>query len=147
MSELAQIMLAARQEAEALMTDRCVVRRPTGETALDENYREVPVFDVVYHPDTEPHRGRCKVQHGTTQQSTPESAGATVTVLAVRADFPVGAFKALPGDVVTLIESADPLMAGLSVRLVEPAPTKTHATAYRVFADLNVGEEVPPWQG
>lgn len=129
-----------RRRAERLMRERVVVRRPTGETTLDpDTYVEVPVYAVMY-------QGRAKSQTYEAYEQNAESAGATVVVSRLRYDFPVGSFKSAPGDVVTVIECLpDPLLVGRSVRLANEAPVKTHATAYRVFADLNVGEEVPPW--
>jgi len=121
------------------MTERVVVRRPTGETTTDENYNVVPVFDVVY-------QGRARSNTFEAYETSAESAGATAVISRIRYSFPVGAFKSAPGDVVTVVECPDdPMLVGRSVRLANEAPVKTHATAYRVFADLNVGEEVPPW--
>jgi len=134
------VVLAGRRQAEALMTERVVVRRPTGETTTDEDYNVVRVFEVVY-------QGKAKSNTFEAYETNTEAAGATAVVSRVRYDFPVGSFKARPGDVVTVLEcSSDPMLVGRSVRLANETPVKTHATAYRVFADVNVGEEVPPWQ-
>lgn len=137
---------AGREAAERLMLDRCVVRRPTGEMVTDpDTWELVPEYVVVYDPEVEPHRGRVKVQSYEAYESTVEVAGGTSIVIRVRCDFPVGAFVAQPGDVVTLLETQDPNLAGKHYRLTSQAPFKSHATAYRVLADVNVGEEVPPW--
>lgn len=140
-AEIVAALPGLRRHAESLMTERVVVRRPTGQTTLDpETFVEVPVYDVVY-------QGRAKSQTYEAYETNTEVAGATAVVSRVRYDFPVGAFKSRPGDITTTVECpTDPMLVGRSVRLANEAPVKTHATAYRVFADLNVGEEVPPWR-
>ena len=136
-----------RRRAEALMQETVVVRRPTGETTTDENYNVVPVFDIVYDPRVGPHYGKAKSNTFEAYETNTEAAGATAVVSCVRYDFPVGSFKSRPGDIVTTVANpVDPMLVGRSVRLANEAPVKTHATAYRVFAELNVDEEVPPWQ-
>lgn len=135
-----------RRAAERLMKDQCVVRRRTGEVETDPDTFEVrPVYEVVYDPAAEPHKGRCKVQTYEGHESNPESGGATVTVQRSRIDFPVGAFAPQPGDVATIVRAHDSLLEKRSFRVVQRAPFKSLATAYRVFVDENVGEEVPPW--
>jgi hypothetical protein len=143
MVDLAAEVLAAlpgmRKQAESLMTDRCVVRRNTGETATDpDTFEVVPVFDVLY-------AGKAKLSTYDAFESSHESAGATVTTQRSNVHFPVGAFAMQIGDVVTITASVDPLLVGRSYRLAQQAPVKTHATAYRCFVDENIGEEVPPW--
>lgn len=121
------------------MTATCVVRRLNG-TTLTEDFEVVPNYDVLY-------LGRCKSQTFEGYEQTSESAGATVTVQRSSVHFPVGAFRTAPGDVVTVVSSTDPLLVGKSMRIVQDYPVKEHATAYRVFVDENVGQEVPPWTG
>lgn len=142
------VVLMGRRAAEQKMTDRCVVRRKTGETTTDpETFEVVPVFEVVYGPAVTPHKGRCKVQTYDAYETNAESAGATVTTQRSNVHFPVGAFRMRVGDLVTITASVDPFLVGRSYRLAQEAPVKTHATAYRCFIDENLGEEVPPWQG
>jgi hypothetical protein len=132
-------VMRGRRAAERNMTDRCVIRRPTGETTTDPvTYEVTPVYEVVYE-------GRCKYQTYQAYESSRESAGATVTTQRSTLHLPVGALRTLPGDVVTCVASVDPLMVGSSARIAQEAPSKSHATAYRVFIDENIGEEVPPW--
>jgi len=139
-AEISAGLPGMRRQAEALMQETVVVRRPTGETTTDEDYNVVPVFDVVY-------QGKARSSTFEAYETNAEAAGATAVVSRIRYSFPVGSFKARPGDVVTVVECpVDPMLEGRSVRLANETPVKTHATAYRVFADLNVGEEVPPWQ-
>lgn len=137
-----------RRWAEQLMTDRCVVRRPTGKYVTDPvTLKDVPELEVVYHPDAEPHKGRMKVQAYEAFEQERESAGLTQIINRVRVDFPVGSAHFMPNDIVTVLESYDPRLVGRHLRLTVEAPYKTHASAYRVFAEVNVGMEVPAWQG
>jgi hypothetical protein len=124
--------------AESFMRDTVLVRRKTGTTTDPVTFEVVPVFDGVYH-------GRAKVQTYEGFEQRSESAGASVTVQRSQVHFPVGAFSMRVGDVVTVERSVDPLLVGRSYRVVQQAPVKSFATAYRVFVDENVGEEVPPW--
>lgn len=143
-----ETLARGRARANEAMTDRCVVRRPTGKTVTDPETLAVSrEFEVVYDPAAEPHRGRCKFQTYQAYENSRESAGATVTTQRSTLHFPVGAFHALPGDLVTCIEAVDAFMVGSSARIAAEAPSKSHATAYRVFVDESVGEEVPPWLG
>ena len=128
------------------MNDRCVVRRRTGESATDpDTFVVTPVYEVVYGPDSEPHRGRFKVNAYEAFEQERDVAGATNIINRVRCDFPVGSAHFLPGDIVTVLESVDPMMVGRDLRLTVEAPYKTHATAYRIFSEVNVSEVVPPW--
>lgn len=116
------------------MQDRAVVRRKTGETT-NEDFEVVPVYDVIY-------RGRVKIQTYEGHEVEREAAGQTVVQQRSSAHFPVGGFHPLPGDVLTIVSSFDPLLEGRSWRIVQEYPVKTFATAYRVFVDENIGEEV-----
>ena len=137
---------SARRRTERLMTDRCVVRRPTGETVTDPDTLVVsPVLAVVYDPELAPHFGKVRVNAYEAFEQERESAGATAVINRVRCDFPVGSAHFLAGDVVTVLGSVDPFLVGRHLRLTVEAPYKTHTTAYRVFAEVNVGMEVPPW--
>ena len=136
------VVTEGRALAESLMTDQIVVRRKTGDTYTDpDTFEVIPVYEVVY-------QGQAKIQTYEGFETNSETAGASVTVQRSQVHFPVGAADVHIGDVVTIIAgSSDPLLVGRSYRVAQHAPVKTHATAYRVFIDENVGEEVPPWQG
>ena len=127
---LAQTVKHGRRAAERLMTSRVEVRRFTGETAIDDDTLiETPIYNVVYS-------GRAKVASYEAFEQTPEAAGGVVTVVRLRADFPVGSFLVLPGDEVHVIsDSADPMLAGKVLRVTVPAPYKSHATALRCFVE------------
>ena len=128
-----------RRRAERLMTAECVVRRPTGEMVTDpETFELIPEYTVVY-------QGRCKPQTYDPHEMAREVAGGTQIVQRSNVHFPVGAFRSKTGDVITVTDSTDPLLVGRSYQIVQEVPVKEHATAYRVFVDENLGEEVPPW--
>lgn len=116
--------------ANEQMTSMVEVRRFTGETVIDdETLIETPVFDVVY-------AGIAKIASYEAFEQTPEAAGGVVTVVRLRADFPVGSFVAKPGDACRVLSDlSDPLLAGRVYRLTVSAPYKSHATAYRVAAE------------
>ncbi|HLR96185.1 MAG TPA: DUF6093 family protein, partial [Jiangellaceae bacterium] len=100
------VVLAGRAAAERLMVDRCVIRRPTGEYVTDPDTHEVfPEFDVIYV-------GKCKIATYEAFEQERESAGLTQIINRVRVDIPVGAAETLPNDVVTLLESNDPMLVG-----------------------------------
>ena len=119
-----------RRAAEKLMSSSVEVRRFTGETVIDEDTLiETPVYDVVYS-------GIAKIASYEAFEQTPEAAGGVVTVVRLRADFPVGSFVAKPGDACRVLSDlSDPLLAGRVYRLTVSAPYKSHATAYRVAAE------------
>ena len=141
-----------RADAEALMTDRCGVRRPRRDasgqliTETDPVTGVVtPVFDVIYNPDAEPHRGKCKLQTYEGHETDRETGGASQTIQRSSAHVPFGAFRSAPGDVLTILEADDALLVGRSFRITQEYPVKSKATSYRIFVDENVGLEVPPW--
>lgn len=117
------------------MQDSCTVCRKTGETVDEDTFEVVPVYETVYE-------GRVKLQTYEGHEVAREAAGQTVVQQRSSAHFPVGAFHPLPGDIVTVVAAFDPLLVGREWRIVQEYPVKTFATAYRVFVDENVGEEV-----
>ncbi|MEE6273516.1 DUF6093 family protein [Georgenia sp. MJ206] len=140
------VIRSGRVAAERWMRDRCVVRRLTG-TTEDDDFVIHPVYEVVYGPDTPGRAGRCKIQTYDAYERTAESAGASQTTQRSNVHFPVGAFRMEEGDVLTVLSSVDPMLVGRSYRIAQEAPVKSLATAYRVFIDENLGQEVPPWTG
>ena len=126
------------------MTDRAVVRRKTGETT-NAAFEVIPVYDIIYGaPVGGVYGARMKLQTYEGHEVERESAGQTVVQQRSSAHFPVGALHVVPGDIVTVVASFDPLLVGRSWRIVQEYPVKTYATAYRVFVDENIGERVPP---
>lgn len=133
------VVRAGRAAAERLMLDQIGIRRPTGATVTDPVTLKVTrVYDVIYE-------GKAKLQTYEGHEVTRDVVSATDVQQRSSVHFPVGALRTKPGDVVTVLSSVDTLLVGRSYRIVQDYPVKTHATAYRVFVDENVGEEVPPW--
>ena len=141
------VVAQGRAAAERLMLDRCVVRRPTDELVTDPITFEVTRRHVVVYGPDSPKGGMCKVQSHEAFEQERESAAATVIVNRVRVDVPVGVGPFKPGDVVTILDSVDPQMVGRHLRMTVEGPYKTHATAYRIAAEVVVDAEVPEWQG
>ena len=117
------------------MQDLCTVRRKTGETVDEDTFDVVPVYETVYE-------GCVKIQTYEGHEIERQAVGQSVVQQRSSAHFPVGAFRPLPGDVLTIVSSFDPLLEGRSFRIVQEYPVKTFMTAYRVFVDENIGEEV-----
>ncbi|WP_434080852.1 DUF6093 family protein [Sanguibacter sp. Z1732] len=139
-------LYSGRIAAERLMTDQCVIRRPTGNMVTDpETFEDVPELIVIYDPRQGPHFGKCKVQSHEAFEQERESAGLTQIINRVRVDIPVGVARIMPEDVITILDSIDPLLIGQSYRVTVEAPYATHKTAYRIAVELNVGLEVPPF--
>ena len=124
------------------MRDRGVVRRKVGETE-NEAFEVIPVYEIVYgQPVDGVYGAPVKLQTYEGHEVEREATGQTVVQQRSSAHFPVGSFHPLPGDVLTLVSSFDPLLVGRSWRIVQEYPVKTFMTAYRVFVDENIGEEV-----
>lgn len=139
----------AAAAAMSLMVDRCVIRRPTGHSDPDPlTHKVTTTYSVVYDPDG-PFDGMCKLQTYEAFEQERESAGITQLINRLRVDLPRGSLLVRPNDVVTVLAVAsplaDPLLVGQHFRFTVQAPYKSLASAYRVFAELNVGMEVPPW--
>jgi len=97
--DLAGMLPELRAHAESMMRDTCTISRVTG-TTLDVDGGEIPDRTVIYGPQVEPHKGRCKVQANQLTDMSPEAGGATVTVLRYRVDIPVAAGPIQIGDLI-----------------------------------------------
>jgi len=110
------------------------VRRFTGRTRVEPgSLRPVRDSTVVY-------RGPGKAQSYEAHEQSVAVAGASVTVIRTRIDFPVeGPYEPRPGDIVTVLANPDDSkLVGKEFRLASESPFKSMTTAYRVFADLVV---------
>lgn len=114
------------------MTATCAVYRKTG--TRRDGVRIVALWEQVY-------TGRCKVQ---TYEGHERTVGGATSATSVEQrstlHIPVGSFTPLPGDVVAMTASTDPLMVGRMWRITQQYPVKEHATAYRAFLDELVGD-------
>jgi hypothetical protein len=133
-----RLLAAGRRRAEALMVDRCVIRRPRPPVTDPETGKVTTPLEPVYGTEAEP--GRCKVQAYEAQEATPESGGATLTVQRYRVDVPVsapGGYVPQVGDVVEVVTAAaDPNLAGRTYRTAGLLH-KSLATAYRLGVQEN----------
>jgi|GEM_PF-6447780 len=137
MSGPLRVIAAGRRAAERMMTATAVVRRQTGTETV--GYEVVPVFETIY-------AGKCKPQTFRPQESSAGSqSGATHTVTRSEVHFPVGAFVAKVGDVVTIAHSTyNELLEDRSFRVVDDDLVSEHPTAYHVPVTRNAAESVPP---
>lgn len=112
-----------RRRAEWLMTDTCVIDRPTGsfnwnpQTGHDE-----PTTERVYE-------GRCRLRQQTMYGSDQTNGGHTYTVQQTEAHIPWGAsYSPKINDVITVTGWRYPLR-------VRGLINQTHATARRMLVD------------
>ena len=126
----AEVVLAGRAEAEALMLTGVVVSRPGA-----------PVTDAdgaVVTPLAEVFTGFCKVQTTVAQATSPVAGGHSFMVENLQLHFPV--LSSLRVDDVAIVVSSamDPDLVGLSFRIIEAA-RGTYRTADRWNVELVTG--------
>lgn len=120
----------ARRNAESLMVDRCTVSRPGESTTDPDTGLTATTVRRVY-------QGRCKVQTsgGLASEQTEGSAaqvmGAVSLVWSLYVHFPFDTVGLRAGDLVEVLDSANPLLKGRRFRLISPQSEKSHATACR----------------
>lgn len=114
-----------RRLAESRMVDACEVSRPDG--IADPLTGEPPRLPIWGGP--------ARVQTWEPQESNPEAGGSNLTVQRYSVHVPVGAFRPLIGDVVTVTSSKhDPYLVGREFRVVALLH-KSQATAYRLSVE------------
>lgn len=115
--------------AEDGLTDKCTVRRATGNTVRDpETYEDVPEMAVI-------HTGlSCKVKFSGTEPHAVQTPGQTVVKSSPEWHVPMPTLGVLTDDVVTIdsvdADSGDPDMVGKTYRVAGPF-AGTYATARR----------------
>lgn len=131
-ADVAAALLDMRAAAESLMTATWQIERQRVEDGRPVvavvNHKSLPVRDVVYE-------GRAKLQTYEGHEVALPAGPSTVVQQRMALHLPAHAVRPLPGDIATCLASTDPLMVGKRVRVVQAAPFKEHATAYRVFVD------------
>lgn len=132
MSAVDDLLARGRAAAEALMVDTCTIRRRTGETTGPGGV-VTPTYEVLYGPDIEPYRGRCRIQQPQSGQSVPETPGeAYVLMVRLVLQLPMAVAGLQTEDEVTIESSRnDPDLPG-RVFLLRDLAHKTHATARRI---------------
>lgn len=122
--------LQGRRAAERNMSDRCVVKMPTGSTVDQSTGADVPTYTPVHGTTSAP--ARCKVQTFEAFEETPTAGEHEFTVQRYSVHFPVGSFVPAVGQVVEIVSAAlDPNLTGREFRVVALLH-KTAATAYRL---------------
>lgn len=120
----------ARRNAESLMVDRCTVSRPGESTTDPDTGLTATTVRGVY-------QGRCKVQTSgglaseQTEGSAAQAMGAVSLVWSLYVHFPFDTVGLRAGDLVEVLDSANPLLKGRRFRLISPQSEKSHATACR----------------
>ena len=139
MPRVSRVLARGRRAAASVTDDRWVIRRPTGET-VRIGFRDVRELLVVY---TGPARLQTYEGH---ERPAGAASLASVTVQRAKLYVPiVGDYRPVPGDVATCIHAPhDPQLVGMSVQVTQEAPYKSTATAYRIYVDDVVGDDVPP---
>lgn len=114
-----------RRWAEQLMTTQVVVTRPgdmkdpvTGEAEQVEVYR-----------------GKAKLTSYEGHEHSALAGQHALTEQRMSLHFPVGSFYPQVGDNAVVADSTDVFLMGRLFRIVQSAPFKEHATAYRCFVD------------
>jgi hypothetical protein len=132
------LLSRGRAAAESLMLDTCVISRPgAGEREYDKDKMRYtdPDREVVYGPDLEPHRGKCRIQIRAVVASITESdAGGRVgSVQQFELQLPVVGTDGVTIDDVVEITSAahDPSLVGRQFT-VKARHEKSQATARRL---------------
>lgn len=114
-----------RAEAEGLMIDACVIRRPTGALAPG-----------TYEPDApQVYAGPCKVQTYEAHEQTADVGGGTVTTQRYSLHIPVGAYQPAIGDVIAILRCQHDANLASRRFVVRALLHKAYATAYRLGID------------
>lgn len=123
-ASLIDVLPELRAQAESLMVDQCVVRRPTGHTAQDpDTGSEVPEYaDVFVSP--------CKVQARTLVALEAEVGGRTSTTVRLELHMPLDVPLVKAYDVAEIVDSHDPQLVGRKFTITAPV-AKSLATARR----------------
>lgn len=111
-----------RRRANWLMTESCVVDRPTGESEYDpQTHESKPKFERVY-------AGKCRLRQQTSYGVAPTDGGHTYEIQTTECHFPWRAFDAKINDVVTVTGWRYPFRIRGLINM-------THATAMRTLVD------------
>ena len=116
-------LLQGRVEAESIMLNGCVVRRPGIDFTDPDGVVVTPLVDVYPTPaeSAAGEVGKCKVQTTVAQAASPTAGGHRFTVENLQLHFPVRT-SLQTGDVATITTAGlDPSLVGLVFRLVELA--------------------------
>lgn len=120
-----------QRAAERLMVDQCLIRRRTGETTGPGGVI-TPEYEVLYGPDLEPYRGKCRLQQPTGTAQEQESGEANVLLIRFELQLPVSAVGLQADDEVLMTASVhDSDLPGREF-LIRSVAHKTHAVMRRL---------------
>lgn len=133
MLDVAAALPGMRDQAESLMLDDCVIRRPSGETTIDpDTGLPTTTWTTIYGGTGEHEQDRCKVQSEAVVTLNPTSGDHTYTVDRWMVHLPVSAAGIKVGDEITITASAlDPANVGRKFH-VSGLFRKSMATAQRL---------------
>ena len=80
--------------------------------------------------------GKAKVQSFEGYEHSGEVSGRVTVLQRMSLHIPVGEYRPQVGHVAKILSSPDGNLVGTEYRMVQDAPFKTHATAYRVFVEF-----------
>mgnify|MGYP007060833307 CR=1 FL=1 len=128
---IGDVRRAARSIAEERMQDQCQVTRRASEGARDPETGKVTYPDptVLYGPDVEPHRGKCRVRMPYANAAVMVDAGATLVMQQTHLSLPWDVVLER-GDVVEILDSDNPLLVGKTFT-IRPLPTGSQQSANR----------------
>ena len=116
--------------AEERMTDVWEVRRVTGLETDPLTGVDTPITEVVY-------TGKGRLQSFAGNEQTRDVIEHSSVVQRMSIHIPVGDYRPEVGDIAKCLSSKeDENLVGTEYRMVQSAPFKTVATAYRVFVDF-----------
>lgn len=137
-AEILAALPGLRQQAESMMTTQVVITRGSGEMT-DPVTGEAETVQVYPNPSwasDHPHAdGKAKLTSYEAHEAASAAGQRVITTQRMALHVPVGSYAAQVGDMAEVVGSRDPLLIGRKVRIVQQAPYKEHATAYRCFVD------------
>lgn len=122
------VLLRGRENAESLMADAGIMRRPTGRTTLD------PVTDQESEVFTDLFTSKAKIQTRNLVSTVSEAGGRSVTTVRMELHLPVTVAAVRTGDIwehTTVGPLSDPQLVGRKFRVISPVG-KTWATARKL---------------
>jgi len=132
MPALSAAELADARAMQAIaMQDQCTIVRFTGEPGWD------PVTESATRPTTTIYTGVCRVQPSARAQREVVSVDEQVTIAEFAAAVPWDVSDVQVNDLLTVTASADPALAGATVRVVD-VQASTFATARHLTCTRNL---------
>lgn len=123
MSLVTGILKMGRSQAEALMTDSCIIRREKSKTLDETTGKTIRTFETIY-------QGKCRLKQAGTP-SDPELRGAEIVFsVDLVLSIPMSVAGVTLGDEVTITSETDPDV-GVRLFFIKAPSNATHTTARR----------------